>query len=105
MGFLPLADGAACFIGGIHQLTSKLVGHAAAIAGSREIHQPTQGHGRTALLAHFHRHLIGGTTDPSGAHFHQRCGVADGGLEELYGVGPCPFVDQAEGVREDSLCR
>ena len=105
VGLLPLADGAAGLVGRIHQFAGQLLGHAAAVAGAREVDQPAQCHGGAPLLTHFHGHLIGGATDPAGPHLHQGGGVADGRFEQIERVGAGALVDQAEGIGEDALGR
>ena len=106
MGFFALANGVASFVGGIHQFASQLLGHAPAVAGAGEAHQPAQGHSGAALLAHFHGHLVSGTTDTAGAHFHKRGGILDGCLEQFERISAGALVDQAKRVGQDPLrCR
>ena len=103
VGLFALANSVASFVGGVHQLTSKLLGHAATIAGAGEAHQPTQSHGGAALLAHFHGYLVGGTADAAGTHFHQGSGVLDSRFEQLNRVTAGALTNQPEGVRQDPL--
>lgn len=81
VGFLTLADGAAGLIGGIHQFTGQLLGHASAVASTGEINQPPQGHRCPPLLSDFHGHLVGGTPDPTGPDFNKGGCITNGGLE------------------------
>ena len=106
VGFFALANGVASLVGGIHQFASQLLGHAPAVAGTGEAHQPAQSHGGAALLAHFHGHLISGTTNAAGAHFHQWGGVLDSCFEQFERISAGALVDQAERVGQDPLrCR
>ena len=105
VGFFALANSAAGFIGRIHQLAGKLLSHAATVTSAGEAHKPAKGHGRTPLLAHFHRNLIGGTPDASGTYLNERSRIFHGRLKQFDRIPTGAVADQAEGIGQDSLCR
>lgn len=102
VGFFPLANGTACFVGCIHQFVGQFCCHRSTGSSSSKADQPAEGEGCTAIGTHFHRHLIGGASHPAGFYFYEGRSVFDCFFKQVQRFCACSFLDRFEGIVDDA---
>lgn len=86
------------------QFSGQVVGHTLAGTAPTEADDPPDGQGGSAILANFHWHLIGGTTDPATLYLEHGPNIIQGGLENRETTLPCVGLNLVDGRIEDGLC-
>src|SRR6185312_4154191 len=104
VNFVTLFHGAATAFGGLDQFVGQTQGHRLFAALLGRFLDPAHGQGQPAHRAHFDWHLVVGTADTAGLHFHHGLDVVDGDAERLDRVFAAGFfLDLLERTVDDAL--